>query len=111
MSYDVKAIPRFEKDLKKLVKKYPSLKKEFIELIVSLKLNPTQGTYIGNNCFKIRMAIASKGKGKSSGARIITYIQIAFNAIYLLTIYDKSDQDSISNKEILELLLVIPESE
>jgi hypothetical protein len=57
------------------------------------------------------MAIASKGKGKSSGARIIAYIQIAFNAIYLLTIYDKSDQDSISNKEILELLLVIPESE
>ncbi len=111
MNYKVKTIPKFDKDLKKLVKKYPSIKTEFLVLINSLKLNPVQGTFIGNNCYKIRVAIQSKGKGKSGGARIITYIQITAHTVYLLTIYDKSNLENISNKEILELLQIIPESE
>jgi mRNA-degrading endonuclease RelE of RelBE toxin-antitoxin system len=73
MSYNVITVPRFEKELKRLAKKYPSLKGEFGELIQSLKHNPEQGTPLGNHCFKIRLSIASKGKGKSGGARVITH--------------------------------------
>lgn len=109
MNYSVKAIPKFEKNLKKLAKKYPSLKSEYIELIQSLKENPKKGTLIGHNCYKIRFAIASKGKGKSGGARVITNFAIADDIVYLLTIYDKSDKDSLSDKELGELLKYVSE--
>jgi mRNA-degrading endonuclease RelE of RelBE toxin-antitoxin system len=72
MSYKVRTIPNFEKALKRLAKKYPSLKLEYVALLDSLEQNPEQGTPIGNHCFKIRIAIASKGKGKSGGARVIS---------------------------------------
>ena len=74
MSFNLLTTSKFDKELKRLAKKYPSLKKEFSTLIFSLKENPTQGTSIGNNCYKIRLAIASKRKGKSGGARVITNI-------------------------------------
>jgi mRNA-degrading endonuclease RelE of RelBE toxin-antitoxin system len=63
MSYKVKFIPKFEKELKRLAKKYPSLKSDFSHLLQSLKETPTQGISLGNECYKIRMAISSKGKG------------------------------------------------
>ena len=68
--------------------------------------NPTMGVDLGNNSRKIRIAISSKNKGKSGGARIITYqliISIEKSKIYLLSIYDKGKQDSISKKEIEDL--------
>ena len=68
MSYKVKTIDIFEKQAKRLTKKYVSLKQELLELVDELEKNPQQGTAIGKNCFKIRLAIASKGKGKSGGA-------------------------------------------
>jgi mRNA-degrading endonuclease RelE of RelBE toxin-antitoxin system len=108
MSYKVKTIAVFEKQAKKLIKKYASLKMELLALIQILKENPEQGTIIGKNCFKIRMAIASKGRGKSGGARIITNIVISESTVYLLTIYDKSEKETISEKELEELLKAIP---
>jgi len=77
MSYKVKSIPKFEREVKRLAKKYVSLKKEYIALVQSLKEDPNQGTLLGNNCYKIRLAIALKGKGKSGGARVITYVQVS----------------------------------
>ena len=108
MSYSVKTIPRFEKELKRLVKKYPSLKSEYVNLVLSLKESPEQGTSLGNNCYKIRLAVASKGKGKSGGARVITHLQIVDKKVFLLSIFDKSEQESISNKDINNLLALIP---
>ncbi|MEO6915611.1 MAG: type II toxin-antitoxin system RelE/ParE family toxin [Chitinophagaceae bacterium] len=109
MSYKVKSIPKFEKELKRLAKKYPSLKNEYLQLVQSLTKQAEQGTPLGNNCFKIRLAIASKGKGKSGGARIITYVQVLQTSVYLLTIYDKSEQENIPDKELEELFKGIPE--
>lgn len=109
MNYSVKTIPKFEKNLKKLAKKYPSLKKEYIQLINSLKENPEQGTDLGKNCYKIRLSIASKGKGKSGGARVVTNIVVYNTTVYLLYIYDKSDKDSLTKKELQELLEFVPE--
>ena len=68
MSYNVITLPPFERQVKRLLKKYPSLKSELRELIASLKEHPDQGAPLGNNCYKIRISIASKGKGKSGGA-------------------------------------------
>jgi len=54
MSYRVLTLRPFDKQLKRLVKKYPLLKKEYIDLIDSLENNPDQGTAIGNRWYKIR---------------------------------------------------------
>ncbi len=82
---------------------------EYVQLIKALKENPEQGTTLGNNCYKIRLAIKSKGKGKSGGARVITNIVIADTTVYLLTIYDKSDKENLTDKELKELLELVPE--
>jgi len=107
MSYSILSIPPFEKQLKRLAKKYPSIKNEFANLLESIEKKPEQGTALGNNCFKIRIAIASKGKGKSGGARVITYLMITENTVYLLSIYDKSETDNLTDKDIKELLKFI----
>jgi hypothetical protein len=108
MSFEVIAVPRFRRELKKLAKRYPSLREEFAALITELSEHPDQGVALGNNCFKIRLAIASKGKGKSGGARVITYLHVTQQACYLLSIYDKSEKETISASELRELLQGIP---
>ena len=101
MSYKVETIAPFRKEAKKLSKKYASFKSELADLGSQLSLDPTIGKSLGNNCFKIRLAIASKGKGKSGGARVITHVKITASTIFLLSIYDKAETDSISNEEII----------
>jgi hypothetical protein len=108
MNFNVEVTVYFKKQAKHLIKKYPSLKVEIISLIDSLAFNPGQGTSLGKGCFKIRIPIASKGKGKSGGARIITYVQIIQLKVYLLTIYDKSEIGNLSEKELKEILKTIP---
>ncbi len=104
MSYSVEITAHFKKQFKRLVKKYPSLKGELFELIEILETAPEQGSSIGNNCYKIRISIASKGKGKSGGARVIINIHFSAELVYLLSIYDKSEVDNISDSELAELL-------
>jgi mRNA-degrading endonuclease RelE of RelBE toxin-antitoxin system len=100
MSYNIEVTAYFSKQLKRLTKKFPSLKNEYAELITTLKENPNQGTKLRNNCYKIRLSIASKQKGKSGGARVITHVQVVDTKIYLLSIYDKSEQTDINDKDI-----------
>jgi mRNA-degrading endonuclease RelE of RelBE toxin-antitoxin system len=107
MNYNVVTIPPFDRQLKRLVKKFPSLKKEFASLIESLEQKPEQGTALANSCYKIRIAIKSKGRGKSGGARVITHVQVIENNVFLLAIYDKSEQEDITDKEIGYLLSYI----
>ena len=108
MSYNVLPLPPFDRQLKRLSKKYPSLKQEYFELIELLEENPEQGVSLRDNCYKIRISIASKNKGKSGGARVIVNIVLAENNVYLLAIYDKSEKESLSDKELNELLKFIP---
>lgn len=109
MSYEVKSIAVFEKQTKRLIKKYASLKKELLNLVQELKHNPEQGTAIGKRCFKIRIAIAAKGKGKSGGARVIINVVVTDSTVYLLSIYDISEKENLTDKELDELLKYIPE--
>jgi hypothetical protein len=69
-----------------------------------LEMKPDSGISLGGGIYKIRLAIKSKNKGKSGGARIITSYLSKNNVLYLLTIYDKSDQESISDQAINALL-------
>jgi mRNA-degrading endonuclease RelE of RelBE toxin-antitoxin system len=109
MSYNIIAVPTFRKELKKLAKKYHTLKTDLAALFESLEENPIQGTSLGKNCYKIRLAISSKGKGKRGGARLITNIVIADETVYLLSIYDKTNKENLTDKELDELLEEVPE--
>lgn len=108
MSYNVSTIPLFDRQAKRLVKKFPSLKNDLAVLFDSLSNDPEQGTSLGNNFFKIRISISSKGKGKSGGARVITYVKISGTEVFLTSIYDKSEKNTISNKELELIFNSIP---
>lgn len=104
MSYNIIVTLRFEKELKRLAKRFSSLKNEFAQLISNATQNPETGTFIGNSCYKIRLAVSSKRKGKSGGARVITYLHIETETIYLLTIYDKGERAGIKPNDLKEIV-------
>ena len=104
MSCDITYSPRFARELKKLSKHYKSLKLDYANLLESLKANPEQGVSLGNNLRKVRMAITSKNKGKSGGARVTVILKEIDSEIKLLTIYDKSECESLTDKEIEDIL-------
>lgn len=95
---------QFQKDLKKLAKKYRSILLDVENLLVKLTENPTLGTALGKDCYKIRLAVSSKRKGKRGGTRVISYAKIVQDHLVLLTIYDKSEKSDITDKELQALL-------
>jgi len=104
MSFNIVVTDGFKKHAKGIAKKHRSLKTDLEKLIYSLKENPGQGEPLGKDCYKVRMAITSKGKGKSGGSRVITCVKVTSQDVYLLTIYDKTNKESISDKELNNLL-------
>lgn len=97
----------FERQLRKLSKKYHSIIKDYDTFLDELEKDPYQGSSLGKGVRKVRMTIASKGKGKSGGARVITYnlYQEGDSIIIdLLTIYDKGEISNITDDFIKYLL-------
>ena len=93
----------FEKDFAQLYKKFKSIVQDVEKLKKVLQNTPRNGESLGNNCYKIRLKNSDLNKGKSSGYRVITYI-VKDDYIYLLSIYSKNEKETISNKEILNIL-------
>lgn len=107
MSFEIIPTPEFARSLKVLAKRHKSLKQDMFLFVSSLKENPLQGTEIAPNIRKVRIAITSKGKGKSGGARIITYIMAVSEEVkdvYLIDIYDKSDYDTVDVSVIKQMI-------
>lgn len=107
MNYKILVKPTFQREAKRMAKHYRSFAKDYETLIEALEQNPHLGTDLGGGLRKIRMAITSKGRGKSGGARVITFTVIAAvdeTEINLLYIYDKAERENISSHEIEELL-------
>jgi len=107
MSCDIYTTTEFERSLKKLSKRYASMKEDYIRFLSELKVNPLMGTEIKYGLRKVRMAITSKQKGKRGGARVITHTVI-YNTtdadVTLLQMYDKSDRANITDNELKALL-------
>ncbi len=104
MNYSIFYTDSFEKEIKRLSKKYPSLKQDFENLKTSIEENPIQGQAIGKDCYKIRLAITSKGRGKSGGGRVITCVKVVASSVFLIAIYDKSETESIDDSKLDSLL-------
>lgn len=97
----------FIKKAKVYKKKYLSLVEDLYELEEKLLENPQQGTDLGAGLYKIRLAVKSKGKGKSGGFRIITYLVSNMQdsvVINMLTLYDKSEESNIDKKELQKII-------
>lgn len=109
MNYNVLVTENFKRQAKLLAKKYHSFKSDLRLLIEVVAENPTHGVFLGKDCYKIRMAIKSKNKGKSGGARVITFVKIKNETIYLLSIYDKSNKKDLKDSELDELLIDLEE--
>lgn len=104
MSYKIEAIAEFQNRAKRLSKKYPSFRDDLAALGRSLSINPEQGVSLGKNCYKVRLSIASKGKGKSGGMRVITLVVKIDETVNLLTVYDKSEEATVTDKELKRLI-------
>ena len=104
MNYNVELSFNFKKEAKKLIKKFPSLKQELADLFTTLERNPTIGTSLGNDIYKIRLAISSKNKGKSGGARVLSFVKITETKVLLFSIYNKGDIENLTDKEIKRLI-------
>ena len=87
-----------------MAKRHCSLKSDFTSLLASLSDNPAQGIELFAGVRKIRMAISSKGRGKSGGARIIFTCCIRKDTLHLLFIYDKQDMDNVEDDFIRDIL-------
>ena len=97
----------FAKEAKRLAKKYPSFKQDYKEFLESIKNNPLQGDEITKNIRKIRMAIKAKGKGKSGGARVITFnilTDIENGHVVFLLLYDKEDASTVKVNVVKQLV-------
>ena len=104
---DIRLGEEFKRQFKRLKKKYPSLTEDLKIFSLDLRVNPQQGVPLGARLYKVRMAIAAKGKGKSGGARVITYRLLATQEhieITLLTIYDKNEIDNLSDDYLRSLV-------
>ena len=107
MKYRIKSSDSFDKEVKRLGKRYRSIAQDVRDLCTDILANPTLGTDLGGGLRKIRMRIASKGRGKSGGARVITctvLLAIDEAEVNLLYIYDKAERESITPAEIEALL-------
>ena len=105
MSFEVKTTPDFERSLKRIAKKQQSIRKDLQMLIFQLKQEPRLGIEIRTNLFKIRLNISGSNKGKSGGARVITYVVQTNETVFLLEIYLKSEFDTIDEDLLIERLI------
>lgn len=103
MKHRVIPTPAFEKELRPLLKRHRSFAKDLLRLEKELERRPSSGTALGHGLYKVRLAITSKGKGKSGGGRVITYVVTEDAEVYLLSIYDKSDFDTVDTKAMKQL--------
>jgi len=107
MNYKIIPTPEFIKNLKKLGKKYKSIKKDVWQLSQELENNPTIGISLGNNTYKIRLKNSDSKDGKSGGYRVITYCVTQEGELYLVTIYSKTQQEDILESELEKIIETI----
>ena len=104
MIYEVIVLVDFRRTAKKIVRKHPKFKTDLARIVKSLKSDPTQGTAIGENRYKIRVAISGSGRGKSSGVRVYTYVVVRDAVVYLVAMHTKAERATLKDQEINTIL-------
>jgi mRNA-degrading endonuclease RelE of RelBE toxin-antitoxin system len=100
MNFEIVATRLFVRELKWLAKRYPAIRQDVAALVATLRETADIGTPLGKDCFKIRFPITGKSRGKSGGGRLITCVKIQRETVLLLAIYDKSEQENITDADL-----------
>ena len=100
----VKISEDFRAAYKRLKKRHKSLEADFERLLASLLEDPLQGVELEGGARKVRLAITSKGRGKSGGARVIIRVRFIADELQLLYIYDKADYENISDSYLRDVM-------
>ncbi|MFB2977345.1 type II toxin-antitoxin system RelE/ParE family toxin [Microseira sp. BLCC-F43] len=108
---------RFGRDVRRLGKRYRTIRLDIQPLIEQLESGELPGDQIPDmdyTVFKVRIKNSSIQKGKSGGYRVIYYLKTS-DQILLVTMYSKSDQSDITAAEVREILtraeVQLPDSE
>jgi mRNA-degrading endonuclease RelE of RelBE toxin-antitoxin system len=104
MSYKVVVASEFAKEAKRIAKKHIGIKPDIAKLIADLADNPTMGTPLGHDFYKVRMTVSGTNKGKSGGARVITYVILNQETVMLTEIYLKSEHSSANVSILIQRL-------
>ena len=104
MSFNIQTTDDSERDIKQLSRRYRSFKENLSKLLDALEQDPQQGEPLGKDCYKVRLAISAKRKGKSGGARVITCVKIVDEQVFLIALYDKSDLETMKDAAIVQRL-------
>jgi len=107
MKVEIITTPTFDREFKRLKKKYNSLPGDLAIFESELLDNSNIGVDLGGNIRKVRVAVKSKNKGKRGGVRVITYtliLRLTDKTIFLITLFDKSEKENISDAEIKQII-------
>lgn len=104
MSYEVKYTSDFEHSLKRIAKKQRSIYNDLLTLVHQLEQEPQTGIQIRTNLYKIRLSISSSNRGKSGGARVVTYVVQAKETVFLVEIFLKSEAETINEDLMIRRL-------
>lgn len=104
MSFEVRTTPDFERSLKRVAKKHRSIREDISALIQQLEQEPHLGVQLRTNLYKIRLNISSLNKGKSGGARVITYVLVSRETVFLAEIFIKSESETIDEDSMIKRL-------
>ena len=103
--YRIICTENFISEAKKLAKKYPHIKEDFLLLRDDLKIDPVTGNdFLGDDLYKVRMQITDKNKGQSGGARLIINVKIIEKMVYVISVYDKSKIENLLDNALDKLL-------
>ncbi|NKQ41787.1 MAG: type II toxin-antitoxin system RelE/ParE family toxin [Sulfurovum sp.] len=103
MNYEVIALEEFQRDVKKLHKKYRHIKDDILELVEKLEIAFDIGIHLGNNLYKIRVKNSDTG-GNSGGYRVVYYTKTSQDKVYLITMYSKTQKENIDMSKLKPLL-------
>ena len=104
MNLKIVSLDIFNKDVKRLYKKYKKLSIDLTTLKDTLQKNPRAGIELGNNCYKLRLANSSIPTGKSGGFRVIYYYLDNQKNIFLLIMYSKAELENVRENRLIGIL-------
>ena len=104
MAFNVLFSSAFKKELKRIAKKHRQILRDIHDLTDILEDNPTYGTDLGQNVYKIRLSISGTAKGKSGGARVITYVKFIKKSVILAEIYLKNEHSTVDINTVIRRL-------
>ncbi len=109
-------MPRFERSVKQLKKRYRRIADDLTQALESIEENPSIGNVIPDDYLvrKLRVASRDMQRGKSGGFRLLYKLSTEDTEdviVYLLFVYAKTDQADVTLTQLKSLVDEVPDVE